>query len=76
MNEECMNMTAQTSGDTVPVVDSFPSKESGPVGDTVPTLEDCSVLVPAADEIPAPPQAPDEVPPTSLTAVCNNNFEL
>ncbi|KAF4087845.1 hypothetical protein AMELA_G00076000 [Ameiurus melas] len=57
--------------DTVPSADTLPSLESVPVVETVPPVDSVSGLYSAADEVPAPPQAPDEaeMPSTSISEV-------
>ncbi|XP_053491655.1 polyadenylate-binding protein 1A-like [Ictalurus furcatus] len=82
LNEECTTIITPTPDGTVPVtdtvsavgtvqsVDSVPPVDtllSVPVVETVPPVDSVSGLNSAADEVPAPPQAPDAAKMTSTS---------
>ncbi|XP_017319505.1 polyadenylate-binding protein 1-like [Ictalurus punctatus] len=86
LNEECTTIITPTPDGTVPVTDTVPTigtvqsvhsvppvdtLPSVPVVETVPPVDSVSGLNSAADEVPAPPQAPDaaEITSTSISEV-------
>ncbi|XP_053491624.1 polyadenylate-binding protein 1A-like [Ictalurus furcatus] len=86
LNEECTTIITPTPDGTVPVTDTVPAVGtvqsvdcvppvdtllSVPFVETVPPVDSVSGLNSAADEVPAPPQAPDaaKMPSISITEV-------